>query len=295
MSKIIVIGSVNIDNTIYVDSFPRVGETLIGKSKIANLGGKGVNQAIAIVRSGEDCSFLCFVGKDDIGKQIKKEIKIYEINAKIEEVDNLNSGNAFIFVNDKSENEIVVISGANNVNDVSLLEKHQKDIEASEYIVLQNEINPAMNEHIIRKYGKSHKIIYNPAPAKEINKELIPYIYCFVPNEGELLALTQKRSLEEGVKCLLNLGLKNIIVTLGENGSVYASKQERFAVQAFKVNSIDTVAAGDTYIGYLTRGLAQGMDFGNAMVFASKAAALSTTKKGAAPSIPTFDEVSEFE
>lgn len=293
MNKVIVIGSVNIDYTIYVNEFPKVGETLLSDKKIAALGGKGVNQAIAIKNAGADVSFICFVGKDECAKQIKEHIAHYGLKAYINEVD-MDSGNAYIFVDKNSNNEIVVLSGANFYNDISLIKKYDKEIKEAEYIVLQNEIHEEMNEYIIKTYGKDHKIVLNPAPGKPIKEELIPYLYCITPNEGELALITGEKDLDRGIAALLNKGIKNIVVTLGEKGCVYSNGIERIEVTAFKVNAIDTVAAGDTFLGFFVGSLATGKTIKESLRYASAGAGLSTTKKGAAPSIPTLDEVNTF-
>ena len=292
MSKVIVIGSINIDYTIYVDEFPKVGETLLGNKKIAALGGKGVNQAIAIKNAGADVSFVCFVGKDECAKQIKEHVNHYGLKTYFNEVD-MDSGNAYIFVDKHSNNEIIVLSGANFVHDLSLIKKYHSQIDEAEYIVLQNEIDPEMNEYIIKTYGKSHKIVLNPAPGKPIKEELIPYLYCITPNEGELKLITGEE-FPTGVQTLLDKGVKNIVVTLGEQGCFFANKDEQFKVPAFKVHAIDTVAAGDTFLGFFVGSLATGKSIKDALIYASAGAGLSTTKSGAAPSIPSLDEVEKF-
>ncbi len=293
MGKIFIIGSVNIDYTIYVDKFPKVGETLLGKNKVSALGGKGVNQALAATKAGGDVTFLCFVGKDDCGVQIKKHIKNYKIKAFVKTVE-YPSGNAFIFVDNDGNNEIVVASCANYVNDIKILESYKKGIEHSEYIVLQNEIHPDMNEYIIRTFGKTHKIVWNPAPAKKINEELYSYIYMATPNEGELKVLTGKETLDEGIQYLLDKGVQNVIVTLGSKGCIFVSKNETIKQDTFKVNAIDTVAAGDTFLGCLVASLSNGKEMKDALRFACAGAALSTTKVGAAPSIPSLDEINKL-
>lgn len=293
MSKVIVIGSVNIDYTIYVENFPIVGETLLGDKKIAALGGKGVNQAIAIKNAGADVSFICFVGIDECATQIKSHIAHYGLKTYFNEV-NMDSGNAYIFVDKNSNNEIVVLSGANFYNDISLIKKYDSEIKEAEYIVLQNEIHKDMNEYIIKTYGKDHKIVLNPAPGKPIKKELIPYLYCITPNEGELALITGEKDLDRGIDSLLNKGVKNIVVTLGKNGCIFVNKEERIKRSACRVKAIDTVAAGDTFLGFFVGSLATGKSIKESLRYASAGAGLSTTKKGAAPSIPTLDEVNTF-
>ena len=151
-----------------------------------------------------------------------------------------------------------------------------------------------MNRYIIEKYGHDHKIILNPAPALKLADNLLSSLYFITPNEGELALLTGKSNIDEGARFLLDKGVQNVVVTLGENGCVYYSKDRKLAAPAFKVNSIDTVAAGDTFLGCFVTSLAQGGTIEQALRFASAGAALSTTKSGAAPSIPNLKEIHSF-
>ncbi len=294
MHKVVIIGSVNIDYTIYVDEFPKVGETIHGFNKISSLGGKGANQALAITNCHIPSKFICFLGDDGIGLEIKQNFAKYHIDADPEIIPNVSSGNAFIYVDKHSNNEIVVLAGANHEGTVSLMKKHYDLIKQSEYIVLQNEINPLINEWIINEFGSDHHIVLNPAPAKEVKKELMPLIEYITPNEGELKVITGEDDIYLGAKKLLDNGVKNVIVTLGKNGSIYFSKDSQIKVKPFKVDSIDTVAAGDSFLGFFVAALANDKSLNDALEFASAGAALSTTRKGAAMSIPTIDEINKF-
>ncbi|MCQ2793016.1 MAG: ribokinase [Bacilli bacterium] len=291
MHKVIVIGSVNIDYTIYVDSFPRVGETIHGYNKVSSLGGKGANQALAITRANVENKFLCFLGDDDTSNEIKENFDKYHIDAVPMTIKGVPSGNAFIYVDKDSNNEIIVLSGANFEGSVDVIKKHYDLIQQSEYIVLQNEINPLINEWVIKEFGKTHHIILNPAPGKPLKEELMPYIEYISPNEGELKLITKESDVSKGADYLLSHGVKNVIVTLGEKGSMYFSKERQIKVEPYKVNPIDTVAAGDSFLGFFVSQIASDKDIEYALRFASVGAALSTTKKGAAASIPSYDEI----
>ena len=293
MKKVLVVGSVNMDYTVYSNEFPLPGETIFGKSRFIQPGGKGENQAIAIAKSHKvECDFIGAIGNDSDGKIIQKVLKDNEVNAHLRVIDNVETGNATILVNKESENEIIIIAGANG-------ELKPDDIDVNlikecDYLVLQNEISENCNEFLIKKAKELGKtVVYNPAPFRKFDEKLYAFIDYFVPNRIEFENYSGTSDLEKGAEILLNKGVKNVLITLGTKGSILFNKNEVVKAEACKVKAVDTVAAGDTYVGYFVSSLASGFDTKKAMEIASKASSITVTRKGSVISIPKGEEVYE--
>lgn len=279
------------DSTIYVDYFPKDGETIFGNSRYIQPGGKGANQACAIAKSGlVECLFVGAIGQDSDGRIILSILKEHNVDTSNIKVTNTETGNATIVVDKKSENKIIIIHGANfelKISDIS-----DNLLKSVDYVVLQNEILEEVNEYVIKKAHEFHKVvIYNPAPYRQFDKKLLRYIDYFIPNKIELSQYTGSDDVQEGADKLLEAGVKNLIITLGTEGSMFINKNESFKVNAFKVEAIDTVAAGDTFVGYFASSLASGSDIRTAMTAASKASSITVTRKGSTVSIPNGAEV----
>lgn len=279
------------DYTTYVVCFPNIGETINGISRYIQPGGKGNNQAVAIAKSNKViCTFLGAVGNDKDGKEVINILKGYNLNKYIKQIDEVNTGNATILVDSNGENKIVVVKGANE-------KLTKKDIpieliEENDYILLQNELSSEVNEFVINKAKELGKvIIYNPAPVREVKKELFSNIDYLIVNEVELKQYCKENDIIKGANKLLANNVKNVIVTLGKEGSILVSKDIVIKVPANKVEAIDTVAAGDTYVGYFVSSLASGYSLKESMKFASKASAITVTRKGSLISIPLGKEV----
>ena len=292
MKTILVVGSLNMDYTIYVNDFPKEGETLFGNNRFIQPGGKGANQAVAIAKSGlVNTLMIGAIGNDKDGEEVKNIVSSFGVDVKLIKKD-VETGNATIVVDKNSENKIIIIGGANTSLaiddiDVSLIEK-------ADYIVLQNEINQAVNDFVINKAYELNKIIiYNPAPYRIINDDILKKITYFIPNEIELEKYSNMNNIEDGISYLLNKGIKNVLVTLGTKGSLLKNKNEAIKVDAFKVDAIDTVAAGDTFVGYFVSALASGKSEKEAMLLASKASSITVSRKGSLVSIPTLKEIYE--
>ena len=185
MKRVLVVGSVNMDYTVYTDSFPLPGETIFGSSRFIQPGGKGENQAIAIAKCNKViCDFIGAVGNDADGKAIQEVLKTNGVNAHLKVIDGVETGNATILVNKESENQIIIIAGANGLispDDIDL-----NLIKQSDFVVLQNEIPEKTNEFIMKKAKEFGKIVvYNPAPYRKFNEELFGYIDYFTPNRIE--------------------------------------------------------------------------------------------------------------
>lgn len=291
--NVLVIGSVNIDTTIYVDRFPGPGETLIARSLEVDVGGKGLNQAVACSRAGANATFLTVVGSDEHAEMVKAALGKEKLSSFLIKKANVPTGTAYIIVNVKGENEIVIDKGSNGAFSISDIDDHIDLIKNSGIIVLQNEIPVEVDERIMELAHKLGKIIiYNPAPFVPVDENCYKFVDYCIPNETELgLAVPSEKSLEDKCRYLLNKGVKNVIVTLGEKGSFCFNGKENGFIKATAVKAVDTVAAGDTYIGYFAQAIATGKPVKEAMELASKAAAIAVSRKGALISVPFSEEL----
>ena len=291
MKNVLVIGSMNMDYSIYCDHFPLPGETMYGINRLVQPGGKGANQTAAIAKSGlVNVSFLSSRGNDNDGDTIEKLLKELKVNTIFKVHNDIPTGTATIIIDNKGENKIIIIAGANDQlkpNDVSDELLNNNDI-----VVLQNEIPNETNEYVINQCHKLHKVVvYNPSPYRKIKEELLSKIDYFIINEVELAQYSNEDDLEKGINKIMSLGVNNLIVTLGKQGSILINSRERIKVNATKVEAVDTVAAGDTYVGYFVSSLISGYSLKESMEKASYASALTVTKKGSIISIPFGKEV----
>jgi ribokinase len=292
MKKVLVVGSLNMDYTIYLDEFPLEGETIYGNIRYIQPGGKGENQAVALAKSNlVNVDLIGAIGKDKDGEEIIKVLNEFKVNHHLHYKE-CETGNATIEVNSLTENKIIIIEGANGKLVPSDIDVEL--IKNSDYILLQNEISQETNEFVILKAKEFNKtIFYNPAPYRKINNSILQNVDFFLPNKIEFKKYTGEENLEKGIKKLLDLGVKNIIVTLGTEGSILVNKDEKIKVNSCKVKAIDTVGAGDTYIGYFIASLASGKSLKESMEIASKASSITVSRKGSLISIPFGEEVYE--
>ncbi len=300
MKKILVIGSANIDITATVNHFPSVGETILGNSLQYAYGGKGANQAMACGKLGGDVIFLACVGDDVNGHKLVDNLSKHNIDiSHIKFSNDRPTGTALINIDKNGDNQIIVVQGANLDCDKKYIESKEELFKDAEYILLQFEIPFDAVEKAIELAAKYNKqVILNPAPASSnLNKDLYKYITYMTPNEKEsmIMADTNKNDANENARVLKNMGVKNIIVTLGSKGSMlYKDKNNIININANKVKAIDTVAAGDCYNGAFVVALSKGMNEEEAMKYASLASAIAVTRKGAQESIPNEEEMSAF-
>ena len=289
--KILVSGSIAIDNTIISKSMPTAGTTTIAESYFSNIGGKGANQACASMFLGGDVSFIGAIGNDDNGKRVKAFLKEQGLNAVLVEKE-CPTGIAFITLDAKGENQILIIQGAN-------IELTKEDMDANDDLFVEGgiyltqlESNPEVVQYSLKKAKeKGMMVILNPAPVKPFNKEFYKYIDYIVPNEHEIQQLTKCEDMMDGAKYLLDNGCKNVIITLGENGSILINSGGICRVNVYKVKAIDTTAAGDSYLGALVTKLAEGKDILEAMEFASLASSFTVTRKGAIIALPHLEDL----
>lgn len=297
MKKINVLGSLNMDLVTNVKITPKVGETILGSGFSQIPGGKGANQAAAIGRLGGNVSMIGRVGSDLFSDELIISLKKDNVDvSNVSKSEEAPTGTALIMVNDDGDNSIVVIPGANF--DIRPIDVTAEIIDG-DYLVAQLETPIEVIENSF-KIAKEKGIItvLNPAPAKKLSEELLSRVDILIPNETEFELLTGYNALDDkeidmGVKKLISLGTNLVIITLGSNGSVLCDGKEKKYFASNKVKAVDTTAAGDSFIGGLLFSLSNGVKIEDSIVFASKVAALTVTKKGAQSSLPTFAEVSE--
>ena len=305
MNKVCVLGSMNMDLVMKVNDIPRVGETILSKSFEKIAGGKGANQAVAAKRCGAEVAMIAKIGKDENGKILKGKLEEDNIDVNyIFEDDNEATGMAIIMVNENGNNSIIVVPGSNmTINENEIVESVKK-IKDSDILISQFETSEEMTLHAFKSAKEFGKVtILNPAPAKKINEELLKVTDIIIPNETEAEVLTgiTVETLEDANKAgqaFLEKGVKFAIITLGSRGAAVIGKDFCELVPAYKVEAIDTTAAGDSFIG----GLSSKLDFNNinkdtlikAVDFGNRVSSISVQRKGAQPSIPYLNEIEEI-
>ncbi|MBE6814314.1 MAG: ribokinase [Ruminococcaceae bacterium] len=294
--KIIVIGSMNADLVIHSPQMPNLGETLTGSNFQINAGGKGLNQAVAIAKLGGDVSFLGAVGEDANGELLLNELYNSNVDFKGFKTKEAPTGIAMITVVD-GNNFIILDAGANAELTPEVIESYSDLIAECEYCVMQLEIPVETVLKVCEIANESGtKIILNPAPYKELPNEVFSKIDFVIPNEHEAYDLTDvypdnEENTRKAVLKLKQMGVKNVIITLGERGCAYSVENEIIFKPAIKTNVVDTTSAGDTFIGALVSKLSQNESLENAITFATKASAITVSREGASKSIPYANEI----
>ena len=298
MKKIIVIGSSNVDMVVRTSHLPAPGETILGGEFFMNQGGKGANQAVAIKRLGGNLIFMAKLGNDVLGRQSVGYFKKEGIDTRYIALDEDSaSGVALISVDDHAENSIVVASGANMLLNEQDVDKMLEEMCEGDILLMQLEIPLQTVEYAARKaFGKGVKVVLNPAPARSLPKELFRHLYMVTPNriEAEMLTgikIANDADVEKVAEEICAMGVKNVIITLGSKGCLIREEGVSYRIDAFKVEPVDTTAAGDTFNGALCVVLSEGMDLKQAAVMASKASSIAVTRMGAQSSIPYREEL----
>ena len=301
MNRLVVLGSVNADHVLRVPHFPRPGETLTGHSYQVVPGGKGANQAVAAARLGAAVSFIARIGDDAIGRQMKTGFANDGIDVSAVELDDkLPTGIAIIYVSDEGENSIGLSTEANGALDTTMVKRHEAMIAGAHTLLLQLEV-PLESVFEAAKLARSHgtRVVLNPAPAQPLSADLLALVDLITPNqtEAELLTgvkVTGEASAAQAAARFHQMGIADVMITLGSQGVYCSNAEQQALIPGFRVEAVDTTAAGDTFNGALLAAELAGADFHSAVRFAHGAAALSVTRFGAQSSIPGKQEVDTF-
>lgn len=298
MNKIFVLGSINVDYRMSVDRMPTVGESKLGYGFGIGQGGKGANQAVACKRLGcDNVYFIGCVGNDENGNFLKRTVGNYGVDVSaVNTSNNAVSGACLIILDDsQQDNYLVVDKGANmhlpteNVKNFLLNNATKGDI-----LITQLEINlDAVQVGLQTAKQIGMYTILNPAPMCQFDKQMLNYVDLLVPNQTELQLLANTQDVTTAYNQLYAYGV-NLLVTLGEKGSVYVDSQQTVTCSAVKTTVVDTTCAGDTFIGAIALKKACGTQVYDAMPFASQCSAITISRKGAGESVPNVEEVNQI-
>jgi ribokinase len=297
---IVVVGSINLDLVAVADRIPRVGETVIGSSFQTFFGGKGANQAVAAVRLGFPVVMVGNVGNDAFGLQLRQGLDDAGIDTSCVNVVDESSGVALVTTGSRGENNIVVVPGANGHLTPEMLERAGPALQRAGFLLAQLEI-PLETVEYVAMFAERHGIplMLDPAPARELPADLLRRVTWLTPNESETNTLLQIDMEEEGALAaadqLLHRGAQNVLLKLGSRGCMIAQRNlTKQYLSAFAVDTVDTTAAGDAFNAGFAVGLLRGKTPVDSAVFASAVAAISVSRRGAQPSMPSGDEVEKF-
>ena len=303
MSSICIFGVFVADLCFFGNKIPAKGETVLGNNYIVGPGGKGSNQAIAAARLNGEVNFITKVGNDshaDMAFSLYKEAGVI-VDCIIQDP-NLSTGVAGIMIDEKGNNAINVFAGAAAHLQNEDIDKNMEVMKKSKIFLTQMETPDTTTMYALKKAKDNDCLtILNPAPARKINENNFQLLDFFTPNETEAEFYLNKKietneDIKNAAKEFLNRGVKNIIITLGEKGIFFANKDEKYFVDALKLKDevVDTTGAGDAFNGAFAVALANELKYKDALIFANKVAGISTTRLGAASSMPFLTEVEGY-
>jgi ribokinase len=281
---------------IKVDQIPAPGETVIGHEFVMAAGGKGANQAVAAARLGAEVIFVACLGNDSFGDRAVAGYEQEGIDTTwVVRDEEAASGVALIFVDQSGENSIAVASGANAHLAPHDVEEAAQAITSADALLIQLEVPlPSVSRAIELASEAGVPTILNPAPAQAIPSSLLTRVSIATPNEHEIRVVVGDHDRAAAVARMLDAGTQTVLVTLGSAGVLWAEGDWRERVPAFPVHAVDTTAAGDAFNGALACALARGLTTAEAIRYANAAAAITVTRMGAQPSLPTRSEVDDF-
>jgi ribokinase len=296
-TSIVVVGSLNMDLVVHTSRHPQPGETLLGSNFQTFPGGKGANQAVAAARAGGAVKMIGRVGDDAFGDGLLQNLRNDRVDtAFTRKTPGAASGVALITLDAQGQNTIVVASGANAMLTPADLDASEEAFEGAGVVLLQLE-TPL--ETVMRAITLAHKhkaqVALNPAPARNLPEKLLKQVDFLIPNQTELALLTGVQGVEMAANAMLDLISGSVIVTLGSDGVFIAQKHNRpLQVPAHSVVVVDTVAAGDAFVGAFGVAIAEGKNIVDASVFGNAAGAIAVSRAGAQPSLPSRMELDLF-
>ena len=291
--KVLNFGSLNIDLVYAVDHHARTGETLTTRTFARHMGGKGLNQSVALSRAGAQVYHAGCIGED--GVFLRDYLAQNGVDTRRVRITDEATGHAVIQVNAQGDNCILLYPGANRRQKTADVRSALEGFSAGDLLLMQNETN-ALAEMMQAAREKGMQIAFNPSPVDEtlleLPLELVDYL---ILNEIEGEALSGESEPEKAVERLLEKYPRaHIVLTLGSKGCMYAHGEKRLQQSAFKVNAVDTTGAGDTFTGYFLASQLRGEDAAKSLKTASAASAIQVTRPGAAQAIPTLQEVIQW-
>jgi ribokinase len=300
--NIVVIGSSNIDFIMKMPRLPGVGETITDAVFMQTFGGKGANQAVGAARAGGNVYFVNCVGDDDAGARILEQFNREGIHADfVFQEMGIPSGAALVMIGEQGANYLSVAPGANYRLTPAHIDRAETLIKEAAIVVLQYEILPETLKYVL-DVCERHKarVLWNCAPARDIDRSYLRKVAILVVNESEAgmlsgIRVASEESAEIAAQELLKAGCETVIITLGAKGAYVASPGMCEWIRAFKVDAVDTTAAGDVYCGCLAVALVEGRTLAESARFAAAAAAISVTRLGAQPSAPFRPEIDAFQ
>jgi len=296
MPNIVVVGSANTDMVVKSPRIPGPGETVIGGEFLMAAGGKGANQAVAAARLGAQVTFVACLGNDVFGDQALAGYQREGIDTTYIVRDaQAASGVALIVVDAHGENSIAVASGANARLSSTHVERAATRIAQADVLLVQLEVPiEAVRAAIELAHRSDVPVILNPAPAQQMDAGLLKQVTVATPNEHEIKVVVGQQDQNAAIAAMLDAGTQTVLVTLGQQGALWAEETSRTQIPAFQVRAVDTTAAGDAFNGGLACALGRGAAMADAIRYANAVAALSVTRMGAQPSLPTAAEVDAF-
>ncbi|MGB8645355.1 MAG: ribokinase [Anaerolineae bacterium] len=301
MAKIVVVGSLNMDLVVRTARLPAPGETVLGRSLTMAPGGKGANQAVAAARLGAQVALIGRIGKDDFGRALRDNLNAAGVDTTglVEDAD-APSGIALIQVDDSGQNTIVVAPGANAHLARADMDRAREAMAGARALIAQLEVPLDTVGYALELARQAGLLtVLNPSPARPLPREIFAMADLIAPNEVEAQALTGIAvdgwvSAEKAARGLLEQGARDVVITLGERGALAMLNGAVRRVLPFAVKAVDATAAGDAFVAALTTARAAGLSYDVALREAGAAGALTTTRVGAQPALPTRAELEEF-